>query len=276
MAHRTHPRANSLRTRALCLLVVGCCAFAWVRPSPGGEEAAAPTTIRFTALDTDSDGRIDTQEWQAFHRRTDRNADGAIDETEWRTGLARAARADPAPAPGERVPALRAERLDGGPAVDLSTLGRTTVLVFGNWTCGIFTDKAPALAALHRRFGETADFLLVYTREAHPSDGGRPSGTVRLPQTRTLPERRAAATLCVSALRLTMPILLDDLDDRLAGAFDALPHRVFVLTPGGRVAWRSAKGPRGLDLAALERALERLARPEGGDGRGVGPEPGQR
>lgn len=53
-------------------------------------------------------------------------------------------------------------------------------------------------------------------------------------------------------------VLLDDLDDSLVSAYNALPERAFAIDAKGRIAWRSAHGPRGLDLGELATAIESL------------------
>ncbi len=210
------------------------------------------------AFDTNWNGRVDRREWVAFHARADTNDDGVVDEREWRRAMRRATATDAAPAPGEPVPALRADRLDGGTPVSLREPKRPTVLLFGSWTCDVFAGHAEALRALHARYRDRADFYLVYTREAHPVDGGRPSRRVKQEQTHTMEDRRRVASRCVKALGLDMPVLLDDLDDSLVSAYNALPERAFAIDAKGRIAWRSAHGPRGLDLGELATAIESL------------------
>ena len=45
------------------------------------------------------------------------------------------------------------------------------VLVFGNFTCGPFRGLYPDVDAVYRRYKDQATFVMVYVREAHPTDG---------------------------------------------------------------------------------------------------------
>jgi hypothetical protein len=100
---------------------------------------------------------------------------------------------------------------------------------------------------------------LVYVREAHPVDGWRMASNDRagiaLPQPKEKSERAAIATLCARALRLSMPVLADELDNRVGHAYSGLPTRLYLIDRDGRVAYKSGRGPFGLKPAELEQAL---------------------
>lgn len=53
-------------------------------------------------------------------------------------------------------------------------------------------------------------------------------------------------------------MLVDDMDDTVATAYHAWPDRLFILAPGGRVAYRGERGPRGFHPEEMESALQRL------------------
>ena len=78
------------------------------------------------------------------------------------------------PALGER-PDFTLKTVDGKEEVTLSKqVGpKPVVLVFGNFTCGPFRSQAGNVEKLYRRYKDRATFLMVYVREAHPSDGWR-------------------------------------------------------------------------------------------------------
>lgn len=48
------------------------------------------------------------------------------------------------------------------------------------------------------------------------------------------------------------------MDDTVANAYNALPDRLFILAPGGRVAYRGDRGPRGFKPEEMESVLRRL------------------
>src|SRR5262249_17896908 len=60
-------------------------------------------------------------------------------------------------------------------------LGRKPiVLIFGNFTCGPFRSLYPAVEAVYERHKDKAEFLMVYVREAHPTDGWKMESNTRV------------------------------------------------------------------------------------------------
>jgi hypothetical protein len=109
-------------------------------------------------------------------------------------------------------------------------------------------------------YGEAAAFRFIYLQEAHPSDGwqvesNRRDGVV-FRDPRDLAERRAAALACVERLGLSVPVLLDGMDNAASRAFNAWPERLYVVARGGEVVYQGGKGPYGFDPAALRAFLE--------------------
>ena len=139
---------------------------------------------------------------------------------------------------------------------------RPVVLIFGNMTCGPFRSQAEALEALHRHYGERVAFLTVYVREAHPIDGWRlPSNDragIALQQPQGWTERTAAAAQCCTALKMTIPLVTDELDNRVGHAYSGLPTRLYLIDSEGRVAYKSGRGPFGLKPGELEQSLVML------------------
>jgi hypothetical protein len=122
------------------------------------------------------------------------------------------------------------------------------------------------LEEAYQTYKDRADFYLIYLKEAHATDGGRPSRTVKIPQHTTLEERTTAATSCVADLKLSMPLLVDDMKNTVGDAFHGHPDRLFLLSPEGKIAYRGERGPRGFDVdemkAALEKALSKSDKKE--------------
>lgn len=58
-----------------------------------------------------------------------------------------------------------------------------------------------------------------------------------------------------------MPILVDDMQDTVAKAYNARPDRLFILGADGRIAYRGARGPRGFDVDEMAAALATLVAP---------------
>jgi Iodothyronine deiodinase len=81
---------------------------------------------------------------------------------------------------------------------------------------------------------------------------------VLLRQHVSLDERFAAAREGVARLGLTMPVLVDDMDDAVSEAFAAWPERVYVAERGGRLRFVGGPGPFEFDPDAAEAALVEL------------------
>lgn len=117
---------------------------------------------------------------------------------------------------------------------------------------------AGRLQSIYQKHGRDADFYWVYIQEAHPTDGRRPSRTVKVATHKTLDDRKTAAETCTEASTLKVPVLLDDMNDTVAKAYSANPERFFILGADGKIAYAGAKGPFGVDLDAFEKRLEEL------------------
>jgi thiol-disulfide isomerase/thioredoxin len=136
------------------------------------------------------------------------------------------------------------------------------VLVFGNFTCGPFRAMYPRVEDLAQRYKNDALFLGVYVREAHPTDGWRMGSNdavgVTLAQPRTYVERAAVAGRCSLNLKMSIPLLVDELDDRVGHAYSGMPARLYVIDPAGRVAYKGGRGPFGFRPDEMEQALAML------------------
>ena len=115
---------------------------------------------------------------------------------------------------------------------------------------------------LHRRYRERASVAFVYIAEAHAVDEWQLQANldegVLLRQHVALEERFAAARRGVERLGLTMPVLVDGMDDAVSEAFAAWPERLYVADRGGRLAYVGGPGPFEFDPDAAEAALARL------------------
>lgn len=118
------------------------------------------------------------------------------------------------------------------------------------------------LQKMYETHGKKADFWWVYIQEAHATDGRRPSKTVKIALHKTLDDRSKAASGCSAASELKVPVLLDDMNDTVSKAYSALPERFFILGADGKVAYAGGRGPRGVDLDALEKSLIELTAKE--------------
>lgn len=58
-------------------------------------------------------------------------------------------------------------------------------------------------------------------------------------------------------MKCTIPVIMDEFDDRTLKAYDAFPQRVYVLDPSGKVVY-SSSGPVGFDLENVSTAVKNL------------------
>jgi hypothetical protein len=102
-------------------------------------------------------------------------------------------------------------------------------------------------------------FVSVYVREAHAVDGASSHANdrvgIRIAQHRTVEERRNAARSCCGALHLSMPLLVDTLDDRVGHAYSGMPDRLYLIDARGTVAYQGGRGPMGYSPSELEQSL---------------------
>jgi hypothetical protein len=165
------------------------------------------------------------------------------------------------PALHEKAPDFTLKSHDGRGELSLSRLvgPKPVVLVFGNITCGPFRSQAGNIEKLYRRYKDRATFLMVYVREAHPSDGWSSETNFRLgitlAQPRTYDERVSAAQSCGARINLGFPMLVDTMDDAVGGRYSGMPSRLYLIDRNGTIAYKSGRGPFGFKPAELEHSL---------------------
>jgi hypothetical protein len=97
---------------------------------------------------------------------------------------------------------------------------------------------------------------VVYTREAHPDQSPTPEAR----SAKTIAERRKAALSFSRREGLTMPILLDSMDDRGFRAVATQGSTIVVIDASGKFVYRSGAG-YSLDPEKVVAAIERYTRP---------------
>ena len=81
---------------------------------------------------------------------------------------------------------------------------------------------------------------------------------VVLNQHQSLAERETAAQTCSLRLDLSIPTLLDEMSNEVDYTYAALPERLYLIDPEGRVAFRSDAGPMGFLPDLLDAAIQAL------------------
>lgn len=165
------------------------------------------------------------------------------------------------PSLDETAPDFTLRTVDGNEDVTLSKVvgPKPVVLVFGNFTCSPFRAQAGNLEKLYQRYRDRATFLMVYVREAHPTDGWRMESNERagvaIQQPRTDDERRSVAQVCNRTLGLGFPMLVDTITDGVNDRYSGIPSRLYLVDRRGKIAFKSGRGPFGFKPAELEHSL---------------------
>jgi len=114
-----------------------------------------------------------------------------------------------------------------------------------------------SLHDLYEEYGDRVEFLVIYIREAHPSDGWH-IGRHNIRDPKTMDERRRVAGRCESALEYDIRTYVDEMDDRVMKAYAAWPDRLYLIGVDGRVVYQGGRGPWGFKPAELKKAIDAL------------------
>jgi thiol-disulfide isomerase/thioredoxin len=257
--------------------------------------APSPGAMLFHSADLDGNGKVTLEEFEGLFHSLDSGDLGFLSQDELRRMFAPPPPRPKAPAsqtssgpskltlvkglfrqeigslqPGPNLddpaPDFTLRTVDGKEEMKLSRLvgPKPVVLVFGNFTCGPFRSQAGNIEKLHRRYKDRATFVMVYVREAHPTDGWQMDSNdrigVSIPQPRNYEERVQVAQRCVKSLDFGFPMLVDTIDDTVGARYSGMPGRFYLIDPEGKVAYKSGRGPFGFKPAELEQSLVLLLR----------------
>src|SRR5262245_23537917 len=81
---------------------------------------------------------------------------------------------------------------------------------------------------------------------------------VTFAQPTTFAERNEVASKCCAALKMTIPLVVDEIDDRVGHAYSGMPDRLYLIDRDGKVAYKGGRGPFGFKPAELEQQIALL------------------
>jgi hypothetical protein len=81
---------------------------------------------------------------------------------------------------------------------------------------------------------------------------------VATPQPKEKTDRIAVASHCIDLLEMSMPVLVDEIDDRVGNAYSGMPDRLYVIDRDGKVAYKGGRGPFGYKPGEMEQSLVML------------------
>ena len=116
-------------------------------------------------------------------------------------------------------------------------------------------------------------FYIVYIREAHPTDGRQSRANAQekilVKQPKTVEERIDIAAQMCSKLEISIPTLIDGIDNKVGNAYSGMPDRLYLVGRDGKIAFKGDRGPAGFKPselgAAIEAELGGKALAQGGD-----------
>ena len=114
---------------------------------------------------------------------------------------------------------------------------------------------------MYDKYGKDVEFYVVYIREAHPTDGRQAAENIKsgvlIKQPTTLEERLSVATQMCAKLEISIPTLIDNLDDKVGQAYNGWPDRLYLVSRDGKIAYQGGPGPRGFRPEELETAIKK-------------------
>jgi len=245
----------------------------------------SPGAMLFAKLDRDGGGKVTREEVEAFFKEADSGGTGFLSRLDLEQALPMPSTSmSPADRPSktqlirglfnqeigslqsgpdldESAPDFTLRTNDGQSELTLSKLigPKPVVLIFGNFTCGPFRSQAGNFEKLFRRYGDRATFVMVYVREAHPTDGWRMQSNERVgvatAQPQTYDARAEIAQQCGRRLGLGFPMLVDTIDDAVGARYSGMPGRFYLIDRAGKIAFKNSRGPFGFKPAELEQSL---------------------
>src|SRR6185436_7704080 len=109
---------------------------------------------------------------------------------------------------------------------------------------------------MHERYGDRADFLTVYVKEAHPEDEWQQDENITedvcYKQPKTTEQRLAIANDFVGRFKFPIPLLVDPIENPANQVYAGWPERLYVIDEQGRIVYKGETGPSGFHPEEVE------------------------
>jgi len=120
------------------------------------------------------------------------------------------------------------------------------VLFFGSYTSPEFFECSKKMEKIYRTYKYIARFFIVYIEEDRPSNCTRPAEYAgHIIDARNYGERCMTAGLFISEGNITIPVIIDNMNNSVKDDYNGWPFRVMVVGKDGIVAFASHKGQDG-------------------------------
>ena len=115
---------------------------------------------------------------------------------------------------------------------------------------------------LNSQYKDRMGFFLVYVQEAHPTDGWQVDSNVQdevyYRQHQSYDEREEVAQSCTIDLHISIPTVVEEMDNAIDEAYGAAPERLYLIGKDGRVVYQGGAGPHLFDLEELDEAIQKM------------------
>jgi len=81
---------------------------------------------------------------------------------------------------------------------------------------------------------------------------------IAVKQPKTEKERAEVADTCRLGLKISIPMLIDNMDNAVEKAYAAWPDRLYVVDKDGTIFYKGGLGPRGFNPREMAQALEKM------------------
>ena len=113
---------------------------------------------------------------------------------------------------------------------------------------------------MYQDYKDVAEFRMVYINEAHAADGNWPvpyAKELGITEHVDYKARCTTAQMLLDDKKLTIPCLIDGMDNKVNENYKAWPDRIFLVRKDGRLAVAASRGPWGFKpgLEAAEKWL---------------------
>ena len=113
---------------------------------------------------------------------------------------------------------------------------------------------------IYSKYRDRVEFFVIYVQEAHPIDGWQTGSNVAegvlFRQHQSYEEREEVAQTCSLDLHISIPVLVEEMDNGTDEAYGAAPERLYLVGADGKVAYKGGAGPHFFDLDEWEQAIK--------------------
>jgi hypothetical protein len=118
--------------------------------------------------------------------------------------------------------------------------------------------EAVSLRDLYESYSDRVQFLVIYIREAHATDGWDIGSENRISDPDSMQQRRAVAAQCEATLQYGIRTYVDEIDDPVMTSYAAWPERLYLVDETGNIVYAGGPGPGGFFPGEFKQAIDHL------------------